>query len=89
LALSVQVRVMIPAENEILENNVDALKLCLVNLDGVIEQFAFMDGNYERPFLVGHGSSSTCFLAVNRRSLRVLVSGFSPQVNNSVRHATR
>jgi len=36
---------MIPAENEILENNVDALKLCLVNLDGVIEQFALMAGN--------------------------------------------
>ena len=28
--------------NEILENNVDALKLCVVNLDGVIEQLAFM-----------------------------------------------
>jgi hypothetical protein len=31
--------------NEILENNVDALKLCVVNLDGVIEQLAFMAGN--------------------------------------------
>jgi hypothetical protein len=39
-AQGVQVRGMIPTGNEIWKNNVDTLKLCLVNLDEVIEQFA-------------------------------------------------
>jgi hypothetical protein len=38
-AQGVQVRGMIPTGNEIWKNNVDTLKLCLVNLDEVVEQF--------------------------------------------------
>ncbi len=39
-AQGVQIRGMIPVGNEIWKNNVSTLKLCLMNIDEVVEQFA-------------------------------------------------